>query len=100
MVITAAQIHSTKPELRFCAVSNPARGVSEIRNGEDSDNGMVSAGNKATHLSSVNHIIKTIQFNSFTKQRSRNDILYLSPTFSLICYEVLRKEEISKVGSI
>ena len=26
---------STKPELRFCASSNPARGVSEIRDGED-----------------------------------------------------------------
>ena len=32
VVITAAQLHSTKPELRFCAGSNPARGVSlEIR---------------------------------------------------------------------
>ena len=35
MVITTAQLHSTKPELRFCAGSNPARGVSEIRDGED-----------------------------------------------------------------
>ena len=35
VVITAAQLHSTKPELRFCAGSNPARGVSEIRDGED-----------------------------------------------------------------
>ena len=26
---------STKPELRFCAGSNPAHGVSEIRDGED-----------------------------------------------------------------
>ena len=25
----------SKPELRFCAGSNPARGVAEIRNGED-----------------------------------------------------------------
>ena len=33
--ITTAQLHSTKPELRFCAGSNPARGVSEIRDGED-----------------------------------------------------------------
>ena len=30
-----AQLHSTKPELRFCVGSNPARGVSEIRDGED-----------------------------------------------------------------
>ena len=35
VVITTAQRHSTKPELRFCAGSNPARGVSEIRDGED-----------------------------------------------------------------
>ena len=32
LVITTAQ---TKPELRFCTGLNPARGVSEIRNGED-----------------------------------------------------------------
>ena len=35
MVITTAQLHSTKPKLRFCAGSNPARDVSEIRDGED-----------------------------------------------------------------
>ena len=32
---TTAQLHSTNPELRFCASLKPARGVSEIRNGED-----------------------------------------------------------------
>ena len=35
VVITTAQLHSTKPELRFCAVSNPACGVPEIRDGEN-----------------------------------------------------------------
>ena len=35
VVITNAQLHSAKSELRFCAGSNPARGVSEIRDGED-----------------------------------------------------------------
>ena len=35
VVITTAQLHSTKPELRFCAGPNPARGVSEIRDSED-----------------------------------------------------------------
>ena len=35
VVITTAQLHSTKPELRLCAGSNPARGVLEIRDGED-----------------------------------------------------------------
>ena len=34
MVITA-QLHSTKPELRFGAGSSPVRGMSEIRDGED-----------------------------------------------------------------
>ena len=34
VVITTAQLHSAKPELRFCAGSNPARVVSEIRDGE------------------------------------------------------------------
>ena len=42
VVITAVQLHLTKPELRFCAGSNPARGVSEIC------------------LSSVNYNTKTI----------------------------------------
>ena len=33
VVITTVQLHSTKPELRFCSGLNPARGVSEIRDG-------------------------------------------------------------------
>ena len=35
VVITTAQLHSTKPELRFCAGSNTASSVLEIRDGED-----------------------------------------------------------------
>ena len=35
VVITTAKLHSAKPELRFCAGSNPARSVSEIRDDED-----------------------------------------------------------------
>ena len=35
VVITTAKLHSTKPELRFWAVSNPAHGSSEICDGED-----------------------------------------------------------------
>ena len=34
-VMTTAQLHSTKPEIRFCAGSNPARGISAIQDGED-----------------------------------------------------------------
>ena len=35
VVITIAQLYSTKPELSFCAVSNPACSMSDIRDGED-----------------------------------------------------------------
>ena len=49
MVINTAQLHSIKPERRFCAGSNPALGVSEIRDGGN------KAGNKAKRLSSINH---------------------------------------------
>ena len=35
VIIAAAQLHSTAPGLRFCAGSNPTRGMSEIRDGED-----------------------------------------------------------------
>ena len=33
--ITIAQLHSTNPELRFCVGSNPAHGMSEIRDSEN-----------------------------------------------------------------
>ena len=52
VVITTAQLHSTKPKLRHCAGSNPARGVSEILEAPD--------GNKAKRLSSINHTTKAI----------------------------------------
>ena len=35
VVIDTAELHSTNPELRLCAGSNPARDVSEICDGED-----------------------------------------------------------------
>ena len=35
VVITTAQLHSSKFELKLCAGSNPAYGVSEIREGND-----------------------------------------------------------------
>ena len=35
VVVITTQLHSTKPELRFCAGLNHACAVSEIRNGED-----------------------------------------------------------------
>ena len=35
VVVTTAPLHSAMPELRFCAGSNPTRGVLAIRSGED-----------------------------------------------------------------
>ena len=35
VVINTAQLHSTTPEIRFCAGLDPARHVSEIHDGED-----------------------------------------------------------------
>ena len=35
VIITTAQLHLTKPELRFCEGSNPVCGMSDIHNGED-----------------------------------------------------------------
>ena len=35
VVITTSQLHSAKPEFRYCTGSNPACSVSEIRHGED-----------------------------------------------------------------
>ena len=39
VVLTTARFHSTKLELRFCAVSNPADGVVEIAMLRISDSG-------------------------------------------------------------
>ena len=39
VVITTAQLHSTKPELRFCAGSNPARGMLRFAMVRISDSG-------------------------------------------------------------
>ena len=58
VVITTAQLHSTKPELRFCAGSNPARRVGDSWWWGSLT--MIPAGNKAKRLSSVNHTTKTI----------------------------------------
>ena len=71
--ITTAQLHSTKPGLRFYASTNPARRVGDSRwRGSLT---MVPAGNKAKRLSSVNHTTKTIhQFNSV--QISSNCIVH------------------------
>ena len=58
VVFATAQLHSSKSELRFCAGSNPARVVSEIRDGEDL--WQWSWLEIRLRLSSVNHTTKTI----------------------------------------
>ena len=55
--MNTAQIHSSKPKVRFCAGSNQARGVSEIHGHVDDS---VPARNKAKRLPSVNYTTKTI----------------------------------------
>ena len=61
MPITNAQIHSPKSELRFCAGSNPARGLLEIRDGEITCNKL--AGKKDKRLSSDNHAEKAVHYH-------------------------------------
>ena len=39
VVMATAKLYATKSELRFCVGSNPARSMSEIRDGGISDNG-------------------------------------------------------------
>ena len=58
VVITTAQIHLSKPELRFCAGSNPAHCVSEIR--DDEDHWQWSWLEIRLRLSSINHTTQTI----------------------------------------
>ena len=67
VVITTVQLHSTKPELRFCAGSNPARLVGDSRWWGSLT--MVPAGNKAKRLLSVNHTTKTIHHHLHHQKR-------------------------------
>ena len=62
MVTTTAELHSPKPELRFCASPNPAHDVLEIYNGEISEYGL--AGNNVKRFSSVGSSAKTINYSS------------------------------------
>ena len=59
--IIIAQLHSKEFELRFCAVSNPARGVSEICDGENFWQ-WFRLEIRRKRLWSINHSSKTIQF--------------------------------------
>ena len=77
VVITTAQLHSTKPELRFCAGSNPACGMLKILDGEDLWQ-MVPSENKAKCFSMVNHTTKTIRHNhQFKNEMSAVFVIFL-----------------------
>ena len=70
VVITTVQFHSTNHELGFCAGSNPARGVSEIRDGEDLWQWF------RLEIRSVNHSTKTIQFISYQNSYKCNENMW------------------------
>ena len=81
VVITTAQLHSTKHELRLCGGLNSPRSVSEICDNEILSEilTMVPAGNKAKRPSSVNHttkqfiiIINRVLFRPLTIKSVRN----------------------------
>ena len=70
VVITTVQFHSTNHELGFCAGSNPARGVSEIRDGEDLWQWF------RLEIRSVNHSTKTIQFIRYQNSYKCNENMW------------------------
>ena len=82
-VITTAQLHSSKPELRLCAGSNPVHGVSEIRDGEDLL--QWSQLEIRLRLSSVNHTTKIIHHHpSHSHAPQFSTSFSSSPIFHLI----------------
>ena len=87
VVITTAQLHSTKPELRYCAGSNSWRAgvlACSWRAGDSRWWGslkMVPTGNMAKRLSSVNHTTKTIHHHQSIKSQCSPHI----ETSQLIC---------------
>ena len=80
VVITTAQLHSSRPEQRFYAGSNPARGVSEIRDGEDL--WQWSQPEIRLHLSSVNRTTKTIHHHH---HHPHHHDLYIKYNINYIC---------------
>ena len=81
LVITTAQLHSTKPEFRFCTGSNTAWACHQSLT-------MIPAGNKAKCLSSVNHTTKVIH-HYYHQSFLFNKVACLRPANLLkkrICY--------------
>ena len=97
MVITTAQLHSSKSELRFCVGSNPAGGGSEICDGENLWQ-WSRLEIRRKRLSSVNHSTKTIhhQFIShgFIRRFCRYHCHHLSRGTTVIVYRVVPQSSI------
>ena len=77
-LLTTAQIHSTKSELRFCIGSNPARSMSKIRDGEDT----------------TKKFTKTIQNWIFARQRTRDKNYCIVIIFHIDCSQ---KNQVTKI---
>ena len=73
VVITTAQLHSTKSEHRFCAGSSLLAAYWRFRLGKIFE--MVLAGNKAKCLSLVNHTTKTSWWWSSSDITIKNNIM-------------------------
>ena len=87
MVITTAQLHSTKPELRFWAGLNPACGVSEIRDGEDWKRLTPSVGNlyhKNSSSSSPFSLSSAIVKLKKKKNQNQKNFAKKFPQFSIL----------------
>ena len=91
MVITTAQLHSTKSELKFCTGSNPARGVLEIC---DSDDLWQSSQLKIrlntfrpSTISQKHFIIIIIIIIIIRKEPEQNRAHNSSKNVGLLCYE-------------
>ena len=76
MVITTAQLHSTKPEIRLCASSNPVCGMSEICNGEDLWQWSLLE-KKAESYSPFNNATKTIHHHHHHHFSSVSSAIYI-----------------------
>ena len=95
MVITTAQPHSTKPEHRFCAGSNPAGSVSEILDGEDLCQ-WSRLQIRLNAFSSVNHTTKTTHHH----HHQLSFIALLSTTISSIGASIIQSFKILKSHKI
>ena len=94
VVITTVQLHSAKSELRFCAGLVPARGVSEIRDGEDLWQWpQLEMRLNACRRSTIPHTQKknnslSIQFNSTAGVMKYNSLFWSFDLLSLFLWNI------------